>query len=95
MHRSEVESLPPGQEVWVASVRAPMRDWSGAPGCRKAARFLVERRSKRASRETFATFDTRSECLQWVMRHRMTLNETLPAAQVTPALLDRWLLGID
>ena len=42
MHHSDVESLDATRVYWVPAVRAPTRDWAGAPGCRLGARFLID-----------------------------------------------------
>ena len=95
MDRSEIGSLDPRNTYWVAAVVSPERDWKGAPGCRKGARFMVSGRTFRASRDQFETFDSQSNCLRWIMRNRAHLNRTLPSASVRAVQLDRWLLGLD
>ncbi len=95
MHRRDVDMLDPARTYWVPAVTAPRRDWAGAPGCRKGARFLVDRRSLKPSRTRFPTFDSRPECLRWIMEHRAALNLSLPEAPVAAVRLDRWLLGLD
>ncbi|WP_265570219.1 hypothetical protein [Sphingomicrobium nitratireducens] len=95
MHRREIEGLDPRRTYWVPAVTAPQRDWAASPGCRKGARFLVDRRSLGPSRERFPTFDSRVEGLQWVMRHRAELMRNLDGAEVRVVELDRWLLGLD
>jgi hypothetical protein len=95
VHRREVEGLDPTRTWWVPSVVSPRRDWAGAPGCRKGARFLVEGGSFRASREQFEAFDSRGLCLDWIMHHRAELGRTLPGVTAKPVPLDRWLLGLD
>ena len=95
MHRSEVESLDATRKYWVPAVVAPHRDWAAAPGCRSGARFLVDRQSFRANRETFPAFDSQPECLRWIMKNRVYLNRALPQARVRAVPLDRWLLGLE
>ena len=95
MHRSEVDRLDPTRTYWVPAVVAPGRDWAGAPGCRRGARFLVEGRTFRPSREEFDTFESELSCLSWIMLHRAELNHALPGVKVRPVPLDRWLLGLD
>ncbi|MCJ8190435.1 hypothetical protein [Sphingomicrobium aestuariivivum] len=95
MHRSEIEGLDSAHLHWVPCVRAPCRDWSAVPGCRKEARYLVDRRTMRPSRERFPTFDSRGDCLQWIMRHRSELAEAMPDAPIRAVRLDMWLLGLD
>ena len=95
MRRSEIDRLDPTRTYWVPAVVSPERDWPGAPGCRKGARFMVDRRTFLPSRDEFETFDSRENCLGWIMRHRIELNRTLPGARIRAVPLDRWLLGLD
>ena len=95
MHRREIDGLDPRRQYWVPSVIAPRRNWSGAPGCRKGARFLVDSRTFRPSREEFESFDSQFSCLGWIARNRAQLNRNLPGAAVSAVPLDRWLLGLD
>ncbi|MCJ7421844.1 hypothetical protein [Sphingomicrobium astaxanthinifaciens] len=95
MHRSEVESLETGRRHWVPCVRAPCRDWSAMPGCHRHARYLVDRRTMAPSRDRFPVFDSRADCLQWIMRHRSVLAARMPDAPIRAVRLDMWLLGLD
>ena len=95
MHRWEIEGLDPTRTYWVPAVVSPERDWAGAPGCCKGARFMVNQETLRASRDEFETFDSELSCLHWIMRHRSDLNRTLPNARVRAVPLNRWLLGLD
>ncbi len=95
MHRREVDGLDPRQSYWIPAVVAPARDWPGAPGCRRGARYLVNRATLRASRDEFDPFDSKLSCLSWILHHRAELNETLPGATIRAVRLDRWLLGMD
>ncbi|HEX8469332.1 MAG TPA: hypothetical protein VF620_16170 [Allosphingosinicella sp.] len=95
MQRSEIEGLESGRTYWVPAVVSPMRNWSGAPGCRKGARFLVDGRTFRPTRDEFETFDSEFACLGWIMRHRSRLNRTLCGVTISAVPLDRWLLGLD
>jgi hypothetical protein len=95
MHRRDVDRLDSKRTYWVPAIVAPHRDWTGAPGCRSGARFLVDRHTLRASRDEFAAFGTELSCLRWIMLHRAELNRTLPGARVRPVALDRWLLGLE
>ena len=95
MHRRDVECLDTHRTWWIPVVVAPERDWPGAAGSRRGARYMVDRETCRASRDAFEPFDSRLSCLDWIMRHRARLNETLPGATVRPARLDRWLLGLE
>ena len=51
MHRSEIHRLDPSREYWVPAVVAPHRNWTGSPGCRTGARYLVDQQTFRANRE--------------------------------------------
>lgn len=95
MHRRDVEQLESTRTYWVAAVVSPQRDWAGAPGCRRGARYIVSRSTLQASRDDFEPFDTRLDCLAWIMSHRAELNQRLPGATVRAVALDRWLLGLD
>lgn len=95
MHRSEVDQLEPTRTYWVPAVVSPQRDWAGAPGCWKGARFLVNQETLRASRDEFSAFDSELSCLHWIMRHRAQLNRALPGARIRAVRLDRWLLGLE
>ena len=95
MRRSEVEGLDPTRTWWVAAVVAPRRDWSGAPGCRKGARFLVDAEGFHASRERFATFESAFSYQGWLAHNRAQLSRALPGAPVRCVPLDQWLLGLD
>ena len=95
MHKCNVQRLDARRSYWVPAVVAPQRDWEGAPGCRRGARYLIDRRTLRASRDEFAAFGSELSCLRWIMRHRIELNRTLPAARVRAVPLDRWLLGLE
>ena len=95
MRRSDVDLLDSRRPCWVAAVVAPERDWAGAPGCRRGARFLVEGRTFHPSRDEFEAFDSQAECLSWIMLHRTELACALPGVKVRPVPLGRWLLGLD
>jgi hypothetical protein len=95
MRRCEVDGLDSSRTWWVAAVVAPDRDWAGAPGCRRGARFMVDPGTLRASRDEFSPFDSRAGCLDWIMRHRAELNWALPGTIVRAVMLDRWLLGLE
>ena len=94
MKRAEVESLDPSHSWWVPAVTAPARDWAGAPGCRRGARFLIDEGTHRPARDNYPCFETRAQCLEWIMVHRDALNRTAPGTAVAPADLARWLLGL-
>jgi hypothetical protein len=95
LNRSQIDSLDPTHIYWVAAVVAPERNWRGAPGCRKGARFMISDRSLAVSREQFEAFESQSSCLRWILQNRTDLNRTLPHATVRAVQLDRWLLGLD
>jgi hypothetical protein len=95
MNRREVDRLDPTRTYWVPAVVSPQREWSGAPGCHRGARFMVDPETLRASRYEFGAFDSELSCLQWIMRHRSNLNRTLPGVRVRAVPLDRWLLGLE
>jgi hypothetical protein len=94
MHRSEVDALDPRQPHWAAAVEAPMRDWIARPGCRAHARFLVDGGTKTPSVECFQRFDSRADCLAWIMANRRELNDHMPGATIHPVPLANWLLGL-
>jgi len=73
---------------------APVRDWPGAPGCRRGARFLIDETSLRPARDNYPLFESRGECLRWIMTHRIELVRTAPDTEVAPVDLARWLLGL-
>ena len=95
MRRRDVDLLDSKRTYWVPALVAPERDWAAAPGCRRGARFMVERHSLRPTREEFAAFGSRPACLRWIMRHRLELNRALPGASIRAVALDRWLLGLE
>lgn len=86
--------LNPGTAYWVAAVAAPVRNWAGAPGCRRGARFLIDA-SFHPSHERFPAFESRAECLRWIMAHRLAISGHAPDAAITAARLDAWMLGLD
>jgi hypothetical protein len=95
MHRREVDRLDARRTWWVPATISPRRDWPGAPGCRRGARFMVDRATLSASRDLFDPFDSRSSCLEWMMRHRAELERAMPGARIRAVRLDRWLLGLE
>jgi len=94
MKRADVDRLDGARTYWVPAVRAPRRDWAGAPGCRMGARFLIDEISCRPARDNYPLFDSRAQCLEWIMAHRAELNRTAPDATVRPVSLAHWLLGL-
>jgi hypothetical protein len=95
MLRSEIDRLDLTRQYWVPAVVAPQRNWPGAPGCRRGARFLIDGRTFRPSRDEFEPFDSEFACRGWIMRHRTQLNRTLCGVRIRAVALDRWLLGLD
>ena len=95
MNRAEVETLDASHTWWSPAVRAPQRDWPGMPGCRTGARFLIDEHSRRPARDNYPVFETRTQCLEWIMAHRAELVRTAPGATVAPVSLQRWLLGLE
>ncbi|MGZ8281715.1 MAG: hypothetical protein ACXWUN_02040 [Allosphingosinicella sp.] len=87
--------LNPTRPHWVPSVVAPERDWSGMPGCRRGARFLIDRNNCRPARAGFPVFESRAECLRWIMAHRTELARNAPRAAIVPVDLARWMLGLN
>ena len=94
MQRKEVGSLDPRMPHWAAAVEAPSRDWSAARGCRAHARFLVDGESKAPSLVRFELFDSRADCLAWIMANRRELSDHMPGARIHPVPLASWLLGL-
>ena len=94
MNHADVETLDASRTWWVPSVTAPARNWPGAPGCRRGARFLIDESSRRPARDNYPAFETRALCLEWIMAHRAELARTAPDAAVAPVSLARWLLGL-
>ena len=88
--------LDPRRPYWVPAVVSPQRDWAGKPGCRRGARFLIgEHELKPATgADDIAAFDTRADCLRWIMAHRIALARNMPGAPVVPVDLARWMLGL-
>jgi hypothetical protein len=95
MRRCDVDHLDSSQAYWVPAVVAPERNWVGAPGCRKGARYMVSCLTLRASRDEFEPFASQLSCLRWVMLNRAQLNRTLPGARICTVPLNLWLLGLD
>ncbi|MBX3562364.1 MAG: hypothetical protein KF780_11195 [Sphingomonas sp.] len=94
MRKADVDLLDGAKTYWVPAVHAPVCDWPGAPGCRRGARFLIDEASLRPARDNYPLFESRGDCLRWIMAHRVELVRTAPDADVTPVDLARWLLGL-
>jgi hypothetical protein len=94
MLRSEVDRLDPRQGHWAIAVEAPARNWSAAPGCRAHARFLIDGEGLQPSTTRFEHFNSRADCLAWIMVHRRELSQSLPGATLRPVKLANWLLGL-
>jgi hypothetical protein len=95
MRRRDVDQLESGRTYWVPVVVSPERNWAGAPGCRRGARYMVNCLTLRASRDEFVPFDNEFSCQRWILQNRAHLNLNLPGAKIRAVLLDRWLLGLD
>lgn len=91
----DLATLRPDAAYWVPAVEAPVRDWTGSPGCHRGARFLIGAEALRPARTGFPTFDTRAECLRWIMQNQRDIAAHAPGAHVHPARLDAWMLGVD
>jgi hypothetical protein len=87
----DLAALDPGTAYWVPAVEAPMRDWPPVPGCRRGARFLVSADGGLPALSGFPAFDSRAECLRWILAHQ----GVIAGARVHAARLDAWILGID
>lgn len=86
--------LDPTRPHWVPAVVAPQRDWSGMPGCRRGARFLIGEADLRPARAGYPAFDSRASCLRWIMANRSALARNAPGAPVMPVDLASWMLGL-
>ncbi len=86
--------LDPTRAHWVPAVVAPQRNWAGMPGCRRGARFLISERELRPARADYPAFETRAECLRWIMAHRAGIARNAPGAPVRPVDLAEWMLGL-
>lgn len=95
MRRGDVDRLDCGRAYWVPAVVSPERNWPGAPGCRRGARYMVNSQTLRASRDEFEPFDSEFSCQGWIVRNRAHLSRNLPGATIRAVPLDRWLLGLD
>ncbi|ATE63345.1 hypothetical protein [Rhizorhabdus dicambivorans] len=90
----EEQTLDPARRWWVPAVTAPCRDWAGRPGCRKGARYLVGETSFAATTEGYPVFESRADCLMWIMRHRTELAHAAPDTPVQAVDLAKWMLGL-
>ena len=86
--------LDPTRQHWVPAVVSPQRDWAGKPGCRRGARFLIGEDEFKPASDHIPTFESRAECLRWIMLHRIELARNVPGAPVVPVDLARWMLGL-
>jgi hypothetical protein len=91
----DLASLSPGTAYWVPAVEAPARDWAAAPGCRRGARYLIAADTLGPGHSGFPAFDSRAECLRWIMLNRQAIGEQAPDALPHAARLDAWMLGLD
>ncbi len=92
---ADLATLDARTAYWVPAVTAPERDWRGAPGCRRGARFLIDGETFRPAHNRFPAFATRAECLRWIMEHRAALASAAPDAGIRAARLDAWILGME
>lgn len=90
-----MEELDPTRPHWVPAVVAPIRDWPASPGCRRGSRFLISERELRPTSLDFPAFDSRADCLRWIMAHRTELARNVPDAPVVAVELARWMLGLE
>ena len=90
-----VKFLNSRKVYWVAAVVAPARGWAGMAGCHRGSRYLLDTASFRPSRANYASFDSRADCLAWLMAHRTEIAMNAPGATIRPVSLSRWLLGLD
>ena len=90
-----VELLDSRRTYWVPAVVAPARGWAGMAGCHKGSRYLLDALTFGPSRARYARFESRAECLEWMMVHRSEIALQAPGATVRPVSLSRWLLGLD
>jgi hypothetical protein len=88
-------TLQPGRAYWVPAVESPQWDWPAVPGCRRGARFLIGAESLAPAHAGFPAFDSRAECLRWIMQNRADIATRAPGATAHAARLDAWMLGMD
>ncbi len=92
---TDMVGLRPDACYWVPAVESPARNWPGAPGCRRGARFLIVAESLRPGHSGFPAFNSRAECLRWIMSNQRAIATGAPDAHVHAARLDAWMLGLD
>lgn len=95
MRWRDVHQLDPRHIYWAPMVVAPHRDWAGAPGCRRGARYLLDADDCHPTRENVALFAERKECLEWMMSHRLAIRTAAPEAEVRVVNLAKWMLGLE
>lgn len=91
----DLSALHPGTVYWVPAVEAPERGWAGLPGSHRGSRYLIDAEKLRPGHDGFPAFESRSECLRWIMEHQRAIAEAAPRAHVHAARLDAWMLGLD
>jgi len=91
---TDMTALDPCTVWWVPAVAAPERDWPGAPDCRRGARFLIDAGTFRPGHNHFPAFETRAECLRWIMAHRTEIAQHAPAVHINAVPLAQWMLGV-
>lgn len=95
MRWRDVHQLDPRRTYWAPMVVAPQRNWKGAPGCRRGARYLLDTDDCHPTRDNVALFGERRECLEWMMAHRLDIREAAPGAEVRAVNLAKWMLGLE
>jgi hypothetical protein len=91
----DLAALHPGTVYWVPAVEAPVRDWAGLIGCHRGSRYLIDAATLRPAYDGFPAFDSRADCLRWIMAHQRAIAEAAPGGHVHAARLDAWMLGLD
>ena len=92
---TQPDQLDSRRTYWVPAVVAPARGWAGMARCHRGSRFLLDGDRFAPSRDAYARFDSRADCLAWMMAHRAEIANGAPGATVRPVSLSRWLLGLD
>ena len=67
----------------------------GDGGLPPGSRYLLDSVSCAPTWAQCATFDSRAECLEWMMANRAQIANAAPGTTVRPVDLSRWLLGLD
>jgi len=91
----DLSALHPGTLYWVPAVEAPERGWAGLPASHRGSRYLIGAETLRPGHDGFPAFESRAECLRWIMTHQRAIAEGAPAGHVHAVRLDAWMLGLD